>query len=58
MAGNNGSGLDVKRKGRMGIPDMGPVHIEAILVTKRRNAFSTGHMAIKKISQKEKCGPC
>lgn len=49
MVGNNGLGLDVKRKGRMGILDMGFVYIEVILVIKRRNVFLIGYMVIKKI---------
>lgn len=49
-------GLDVRGKGRVGIPNMGSVHIGVIVVS-RRDAFSARHIAIKKISQKEKHGP-
>ena len=44
-------GLDVKGKGRVGIPNMGSVHIGVIVVSRRRDAFSARHTAIKKISQ-------
>lgn len=35
--------LDVKRKGRMEIPDMGSVSVKVIVVTRTRNAFSSGY---------------
>ena len=54
---STGLGLDVKGKGRTGIPGMGSVHEETTVINRRRNAFSPRHTAIKKITQKEKHGP-
>lgn len=50
-------GLNVKGKGRMGIPDMGSVHVGVIVVSRGRNAFSGRNIAIKNTSQEGKHWP-
>lgn len=50
-------GMGWMSKRRMKIPDMGSIRVDTTVVTRTRNAFSDGHIIIRKIFQKEKCSP-